>query len=469
MADIGTQGKSRAGAWVAAPDDLLAIHYNPSGLSLMKGFHLETSVEMVAFQGKFERSCPCVPGDSPDRMEHDAALQKIFDENPAETNKPVFIPFLGAAYGFDFLDLTVGLALWGPTGGRLKYGELPRTTNPRFDTEAEKQPGRYNGLDMDEIEANVALGLSLSPFKGFRIGATAVLFQAGSDQTVHLWANLPTFAGNPPRPENPGLDIPVVFSFKENAGLNWAVGAGYDIPEISMLPGRLSLGASFRGKRDIRTAGQVSAQIPQSLAEIADVQGDEVTVEASVAPLFRAGIQYDLPDLFELEVAFVWEGWSANDLIVIRPNNVTFAVQGQDPIDLPKFEIERRWKDTWALRVGGEFKVFEPELGIGLGYFYEPSGIPAERLEPSRIDLDKHGVGLGLSTTFAGFRLELSGMYVAMSSLTVSNSKVDISAPELNGSNPNFVTITGNGRYSGRYFISSLSLSVVLDDLMASL
>src|SRR5206468_3659136 len=41
VGDIGTRGMARAGAFIASPDSLLALHYNPAGLALLSGFQME--------------------------------------------------------------------------------------------------------------------------------------------------------------------------------------------------------------------------------------------------------------------------------------------------------------------------------------------------------------------------------------------------------------------------------------------
>jgi long-chain fatty acid transport protein len=459
---------ARGGAFIAAPDDLLAIHYNPSGLSLLKGLHVAGDLQIVGYQMTFERSCPCLPDGTPDKEAKEAALQAGFDANPSKTNTPIAIPFLGLGYGIDFLDLTLAFGIWGPTSGRHNYGELPGATAPSFPTRAAEQPGRYSGLEVVSLEANFALGLALSPFEGLRLGASVMIFQGGNDQTLHLWANLPSLVAGP---EDPNFDVPVTFAFKENLKLTWQVGAAYDIPYI---PGRLTLGASFRAKRDMRTNGTIEVGLPEKLADVATVTGDEVTVELSTAPIFRAGLQYAIDKVFRVEGAFVFEGWSAHDQVVVRPQNISFQLAldqdgdgMNDTIALDKIVANRFWRDTWSLRLGGEINLFEPYLGIRAGYFYEPTAITLDRVDPSRVDLDKHGIGAGVSTSWYGVTLEVSGMYVALTTGVATESKTRIVSPLAFDGGENNVTTIGNGTYSGRYLIFSASLRFALDPLLS--
>ena len=477
VSDIGTRGLARGGAFVASPDSVLAIHYNPAGLSLLRGLHTELAVQIVAMNAKFERSCPCLDAGLPGAAEGDATLQGIYDANPVVSNTPIAIPFLGVAYGLPWLDLTIGAAAWGPTSGRFDWGTPPDPSRPSFADNATAQPQRYSGIQMRNIEINFALAVALRPLPsllpGLRIGAAAMGYQSGNNQSLHLFVNSPTLANGP---EDPELDVPVLLEFRENFKLNWAVGATYEIIE------GLSIGSSFRGKRSIRAPGTLTIGLPERLQGVVEINGrdgtdgrplvGDIEAELNTAPIWRTGVQFKIDRLFAVEAAFVYEGWSTHDRVLIRPQNFQLSALGMDS-ELGTIVSNRQWKDTYSIRVGGEIDLFKPLLGIQAGYFYEPSalrdgtdGEPA-RIDASRIDLDKHGVSLGFSISFYGFRLDLSGQYIQMITTTVENSAVRLVAPlELPGGEQLLTTIT-NGTYSGRFFIGSAKLSFALDGLLS--
>jgi hypothetical protein len=89
-------------------------------------------------------------------------------------------------------------------------------------------------------------------------------------------------------------------------------------------------------------------------------------------------------------------------------------------------------------------------------------------VDPSRTDFDKHGFSLGARTTWFGFTLDVSGMYVLLKSTDVTNSQkrqtIVPTEDELE-----FQTYVGNGSYSGGYFLFSASLSLALDPLLGLL
>jgi len=466
ISDIGTRSMGRAGAFVAAPDSLLATHYNPAGLSLLKGFHTEASVSLVGFNASFDRTCPCTDPATAQAAAFDTMLEASFAGQTAKTNTPIAIPFLGFGYGFDWMDTTVAISGYGPNSGRHKWGELPPTRSPRYPSAAAMSPERYRAQDVNNLEGNINMSVAFSPWPGVRIGGSGIVYATGSKQGLTLWTNYGSLPGGP---EDTAFDVPIQFQLNTTWDFNWGVGGSWEIVK------GLSLGTSFRAQRNIRGQGKIITQLPGFLIDAdtgepllgAAITGDNAEIQLEVAPIWRAGLQYSLPGFFTAEAALVYEGWSAHDQIIIRPQGVSIDLQGQT-FEIPTLTIDRQWRDTWAVRLGGEFNRWNPWLGIRAGYFYETSSIPDDRVDVARVDRPKHGVSLGLSTTFQGVTLEVSAMYVKLVSLTTRESKVkqtttfDPSTPDSPGNNE-FVTTVGNGTIKGSYLIGSVSLSFAFD------
>lgn len=464
LGDIGTRGMARGGAFVASPDSLLALHYNPAGLAKLRGFHAEGSLSFVGMEQSFLRRCPCVI-DNPNAAELDAALEARYD-TPVNSNTSLEIPFVGVGYGLDWLDTTIAIGAWGPNSGRHDYGELPDPRQPDFASVADTMPNRYSGITMRTIEANFALGAGFRPFKGIKwaegltVGLVLMGYQSGNNQTVHLWPNTDLILLSP---EDASADIPVVFKFNQAFDFNWGLGVSYEV-----IPG-LSIGSSFRAKRTIDTGGTIDVSLPRRLLNpggdpIAVVQGNEVQVRLATAPIVRTGIEYVMPKVFRAEASFVWEGWSAQDQIEIDASQIQIDILGM-PQELGQIIAPRGWQDTWSLRVGGELNLWEPWIGLQAGYWYEPSGIPEERVDPSRVDFDKHGATFGLSTTMYGTTLALGFQYVKLASTQVRTSQQIQIAP-LDGAQE-LLTNVGNGDYRSQYFVGSVSLAFSLDALSA--
>ncbi len=474
IGDIGARGMGRAGAFVASPDSVLALHYNPAGLARLRGLHVEGSLTLLDASFSFDRRCPCV---HPERLEGledpaglDAELEARFAANPVDNRAPLRpIPFIGVAYGFDALDLTVGLAVYGPHGAAYDYGE-------RGYAPALLQPQRYSTIGSESVEANYQLGAAFSPLPGLRIGGAVAIYQTRSEQYLHIYANtvLTPFAENVSTNErlsSRGLafDIPVGISFERPLAFDWSLGASYDIGA------GFAAGASVRGKRSVRADGRLDATIPDALARsgISMVDGGgPVEVELDLPAIARVGVQYRRPEVFGVEVAAVYEGWSVHDQIKIRAGGVQLEVNGMRS-SLDTLTLERRFEDTVSLRVAGDLELLDPWFGVSLGYFYEPSAVPAQRLQASTFDLPKHGLAIGLRTELWGVRLDVAAQHVVLVSRTLTSSGVEMPAvlEPRSDANPDglgadqFLTTIGNGTYGGSYTMLSASLSVSFDEV----
>ena len=454
LGDVGAEAQARGGAFVAAPASVLAVHYNPAGLSLLDGLHVAVDVSVVDLEASFRRRCPCVDpgfGDPATRRAVEAQLEGVFADNQASTRTPLVVPFLGAAYGFG--PVSVALAVYGPTSGRFDYGGLGPASDPRFVERARRKVTRYNALEAPNLELNYALGLAFEPQPGLRVGVGYYLHQTGARQSLHLFADT-AFADGP---EDPSWDVPVLLDFLSDPALNWGLGVSWDVPWVK----GLTVGASYRAERSVEARGTITVDLPADLVGVATVEGDAVDVRLSIAPLARLGVQYRQPGRFSIEAAAVWEGWSVNDRILLRPEGIGFRIGDLEPVGLDEIVSERNWRDTASVRLGGSLELWQPWLTLQGGWFFEPSAVPRRWLDPSRIDLDKHGFALGAGAEWRGVKVQLAATYVTMQGVTVEDSRARNAAPL--GFAPELRTTVGNGDYAGQALIGTLGLGFSLD------
>ncbi len=456
--DVGTRGVGRGGAFVAAPDSVLAAHYNPAGLSQLRGLHLLVDASFVDFDATLNRRCPCADPSLELAATYDAALAADF--TPQTSRTPLLIPFIGAAYGFDFLDLTVAATVHGPNSGRHQWGDPPSTRRPNYVNEATDFAGRYSAHTVKNVEVNTALTVALQPLPRLRVGASLIVFLAQSEQTQTLWANLADF---PDGPEDPRFDVPIRFTLAPSLFLNWAVGASYEPID------GLFIGASFRAERRVRGDGTLQADLPRFLRDPdtnapllgAAIRGQDATVALDIAPIARGGIEYRMPGVFRAEAAVVWEGWSAHESIILTPQDIVIDLMGSST-PIPEITIDRQWVDTVSVRLGGELDVLQPHLQLRAGYYFETSAVEERRLTIARIDRPKHGFSLGASKSLYGFDVDVAFTYVYLAPSDVSDSEVPIVAPfpeEEDGiGDREFVSTISNGSITSRFLIGSVAV-----------
>lgn len=457
ISDIGARGLGRGGAFVAAPDSLLAASYNPAALAQLKGLHVELSVAYVELNAQADRRCPCLDPAT------DAELERGF--RSANTSTPLAIPFAAIGYGFEDLRTHIALAAWGPNSGRHDWSSIPNTRSPAFQAQSEALSQRYSAFDVDNFEANLALSVAMAPFEGFRMGFSWYAHWTGSVQSLSVWANSATFAREA---EDTRFDVPIEVTLPPTFGWGWGLGVSWEIID------GLSIGSSFRGERKVVGKGELDAQLPVFFIENfedSQIIGDEVEIELNIAPIWRAGIEYRWPKVLTVEFAVVWEGWSTHDRITVRPQGVEVIVPISDePIVIPELVLERDWVDTWSFRIGGEIHPLQPYVDFRWGYFYETSAVPARTVAASRIDRPKHGVSLGAAVKWRGMTFELAASYIHLLPISIDDSDIRVTGVfpteplgEAVGSADN-LSVVGNGDISAHYLIGAVSVSFAIDD-----
>jgi hypothetical protein len=457
IADVGVQGMARGGAFIAGPDSLLALHYNPGALTLLgPGAHALIVLQNVNLDFEVTRTCPCV---DPSLSNRDEANQLVSSTFRPATNTAASqdVPYIAVGYGLPWKNLTVALGVYGLTSpGRMKLGE--RNAPPST---------RYSLVDLELFEAFYNLAIAIEPIEGLRVGFTGILYDFNVTQAVNLYANTVFLdPGSSENFENQQYDIPLVLQFEAPTRLSFGAGISYSPSFLN----QLSVGASVLGRRSVRADGTATITVPRSLTDLGvSIMGNQIEVELNLSPIFRFGIQWDQPELFEIEAAAVIEGWAAYDRVVVRGKDIVANIRDTQQ-GISRIELETNYRNTYSLRFGGELKVLEPYLGVRAGAFFEPSAVEDRLRESSSPDLQKLGFSLGLATTWYGLTLELAGTYVTMSTVEISDSeRMMVGALDPPNGNPDLLTTIGNGTYSGSYVIVGASLGASFDTLVKSM
>ncbi|MFO0723328.1 MAG: outer membrane protein transport protein [Myxococcota bacterium] len=458
VGDVGARGLGRAGAFIAAPDSVLALHYNPAGLSLLsEGLHVEVDMSTVSLDYSFKRTCPCVAPTTANAASLDATLaaSPAFAGVANNSAGVQIIPYISAAYQLPWKHLTLAAAVYAMTSpGKLRYGE-------RGQPASDLQPQRYSLVDLDLYEAYYNLGVSIEPVEGLRIGFVGQIYDFKVTQAVHLWANT-TFSSTP---EDADLDIPIVLAFHAPLRPNYAFGVSWTPTFLK----ELSFGFSMLGKRDSRSEGTTSFTLSPTLAPLAQITGSKVGVELTLPAMLRGGIQFAIPQTFAAEVAVEVETWSGYKQVTVRPQDIQVTLGGTTQ-PLAKVILPTNFQNTISLRAGGELNIWEPYLTLRAGYSFETGALAETFIDPSTADLSKHGIHFGAGTTWAGVSLQAGVAYFVMPSLSTTTSGKRLIGPlEAPQGAGDYLTYVGNGTYSGSYFLFSASVAVALDPLMKAI
>jgi long-chain fatty acid transport protein len=130
--------------------------------------------------------------------------------------------------------------------------------------------------------------------------------------------------------------------------------------------------------------------------------------------ILRAGVEVRPLDALRVELGYSRELWSSHESIDILPEDVRIlGVTGiPSPFPLPEVSIPRRFKDSHAFRLGGEYALAVGELALEAraGLSYEQSAIPAAYVSPLTVDTDKVSGSAGLGVRM-GARWRMDAVY----------------------------------------------------------
>ena len=137
----------------------------------------------------------------------------------------------------------------------------------------------------------------------------------------------------------------------------------------------VGLGVTYRSATDLTFAGNANFNAPPQYRTLLPPDGKGKTA-LTLPQNISAGIGWRWRDRLELEVDVDWTNWSTSKSLNISLPDNSVAVTPEN------------WRDTIALRIGGEYTFFQ-QLTIRLGYVYDQSPVPASTLTFALPDTDR--------------------------------------------------------------------------------
>ena len=148
------------------------------------------------------------------------------------------------------------------------------------------------------------------------------------------------------------------------------------------------------------------------------------------------GIAFDVVPEFTVSADFQWIGWSSYDSL-----KVDFVDEDFDDLASP-----REYKDTYIIRLGGEYRVSK-DLSILGGVYFDKIPVEENNVNPSLPDSDRLGLSIGVDARLTeNFGISGSYLFIRASELTVTDSR-EIYTP-------------GNSQFNGTYNSSANLLSL---------
>jgi long-chain fatty acid transport protein len=204
---------------------------------------------------------------------------------------------------------------------------------------------------------------------------------------VKLSYNIPTYSSL--APPTPAATNGLVALDATGNGISFDLGAIFKpMPEMS-------IGASYRHSTKVDYEGTAAFTNTQALASFFPGGTGKTTIKAPGQ--FFVGVSYELSKSLSLEADYQWIGWSSYDTLgVVLPSGPNFPLTGK-PLQATS-KSGKNWKDTYMLRLGGEYR--HDNLSLRLGFIYDASGQPAETVEPLLPDANRVEGTIGIGYRF---------------------------------------------------------------------
>lgn len=442
LLDRGARPLGRGGAFVAGADDPGALWYNPAGLRLA-GEQLLVDATLTLFDVSFTRidsggnTQPTVHG----------------------TNAPIPIPTIAASFDLGLPELTFGVGVFAPNAALMQYPE-----QLVVDGQPYPAPQRYSLLSMDgSAIATVAAGGAWTPIPELSIGLGVHVVLGAFAARVAMSACDGAICTFPEDPDYDGvaqLTLAPIVTASGTFGVTWT-------------PGPVRIGASLMTPFPLQGGAAIQVRPPGAAAfdgaivrsrggDCAGVSDDEVAADAdhrcrdTVADVnldfpvvVRFGVELLAVENLRLELAVVWETWSMQRELSVRPRDVWIVdALGFLDYEVGDISIPRNMNDTVSVRLGGEYTI-DGTYQIRLGGSYENGAFSDAYLSPLTLDSDKVVVSAGFSLRIdGGLWGDLMVGYAHLFPRQVRGSQVPQAnpiRPPVPGGTPVYV---GNGDYS---------------------
>jgi len=358
----GARAMSMANAFTGLANDPSAIHFNPAGITQLRGTQFLFGATLIGMNTTFR-------GPSPEITEYKLKSQ-------------LFTPFNFYVTQQITDKLYAGLGVNNPYGLGTKWDE--DWVGRFLSTEVEIRTFNFSPVIAYKLLPNLSLSA------GFTYSYADVLI------AKHLIPNFGVDPANEAKIEMKG----------DGNGYGYSAGILYS-PVYS-----LSLGASFRSKIKYDFEGTSKSSGPSQIA--ASLPNGNITAPLTVPYNLNFGVAFKGVENLVLTADIQYVGWESYDTLKVNFENSRF--NSANP---------REYNNSYILRFGTEYKGIN-KLALRGGIFFDKNPVPTERLDPTLPDADRIGLNIGFGYKILDkLGIDVSYLFLRFSEREVNNSKED--------------------------------------------
>lgn len=451
FSDRGVRGLGRGGALVAGSDDAGSIYYNPAGLAFA-GNQFLFDASWLNYTGTYQRKAEVIQTDPNTGEPTGQTFTRTFPTVEG-TSPLVPIPTLVYADPLGTKDFNFALGVWAPYAAITSY---PETLS------GSPAPQRYSLISLDgSALAVVGAYAAWRPEKEIALGAGVEVLGGFFETSVAFSACVPDrFIC---APEQPDYDAVTKLRVGPIVAPSGVLGATL-VPDDDV-----RLGLAYHLPFFINSGATVDVRLPSApVFENASQQGNDATVKFTLPGILRSGVEYRGIEDTRIELAFVWENWSAHDNISLHPENISLRDVEAFPAEykIGDITLERNFQDSYSFRLGGEHRIMAGDypLDIRAGISYEKSAVPTPYLSVTTVDLDKITVGLGGGLHVGKWRFDgvVARVFGQTAEVSVDEARISQVLP-LRANAPARKNYINAGRYEASALVLGVGLTYQFD------
>ena len=387
---VDAEAAGKGFCFTAQADNPSAVHYNPAGLTQLKGSQIEVG---YVFEAPMFSVNSNKTGDNVNMQKQVFYLPNVYFVT--DLNKE------NLKFGF---------------GANSPYGLSTDWSNDSYtrylSTESNVTMMNYNPTIAYKVNDYVSVGAGIDFFTAdvnkhrvvsSTLSSTGGDFQLkGSDES---WGYNFGFLLKP--------------SEKHSIGISYRSEIKAELEGTVALDGLDGAGAVVFGGSSYSTKMKSKSTIPMSIA---------------------FGYAYKPNNKWTIELDAEWTDWSSTESeFLTYPEETNTTRLSTLNTDNP---ASRDWRSVWSYGIGAGYKATD-KLELRGGFIYEQSPIPSANFEPVLPDANKHGITMGAGYLLKNVKIDASYAFFKYADRDVTRSAVGATGANVNGKYKGYVNILG--------------------------
>ena len=379
----GARAAGRGGAFTAGADDLSAVMFNPARLTEIGGKLVIQVGNRFSYNAVDYTRDPTLDwGQLQNGVPPYVEFRAVHNQAPWQ----LLDPLIGAASNLGLRDWTFALAAYAPPGiGR-----------EQFPIDGGQ---RYMMVSREAVILNYTASAAWRYRDRFGVGVSL--------QWIHvprLSYSLMIDGNTLPREVNPvasELDMLATVSGSDPFTLNAILGAWYrPLPFLELGVSGQVIPTQIETHSRLSVAPE-SSRITEAVELTRDGRpADDVKLTLPLPLTARAGVRYihlrGGRPLFDLELNVGYESWSRVKQFTVDGNGLQANLLAQR-INVGLIEVDKRWRDTISVHLGGDVIVIPGRLTLRGGLFYETAVANRSHAHVDFVSGSQRGVAAGAS------------------------------------------------------------------------